>query len=241
MITEQSLFGEADEEDTAPTVSKPELVNKSAAVSKQDDDETLKHLKDVFKSDGLRQLVVSKINISVLQDQAAKVVNMLLGAAGELSYEDRPVAESAMGLWSTLVSVPKGDEESASIDPDFVIAGILKCKDVSVRETFMSTLSQVTRTQRSLQEPLMEILLLQMKTASEYGKQTRQYFGLATDIIPIYCNAMKNDDIKIEANDQCILLRILKIAIETLKCHESSEKRGLIGNDGTLQGVLELI
>jgi hypothetical protein len=34
MITEQSLFGEADEEDTAPTVSKPELVNKSAAVSK---------------------------------------------------------------------------------------------------------------------------------------------------------------------------------------------------------------
>ena len=87
----------------------------------------------------------------------------------------------------------------------------------------------------------MEILLLQMKTANEYGKQTRQYFGLATDIIPIYCNAMKNDSIKIEADDQGILLRILKIAIETLKCHESSEKRGLIGNDGTLQGVLELI
>ena len=30
---------------------------------------------------------------------------------------------------------------------------------------------------------------------------------------------MKNDDIKIEADEQGILLRILKIAIETLKCH----------------------
>lgn len=87
----------------------------------------------------------------------------------------------------------------------------------------------------------MEILLLQIKTASEYGKQTRQFFGLASDIIPIYCNAMKNDDIKIEADDQGILFRILKIAINTLKSHESSEKRGLIGNDGTLQGLLELI
>lgn len=49
------------------------------------------------------------------------------------------MAESAMGLWSTLVSIPKGKDQavSAQIDPDFVIAGILKCKDVSVRETFM--------------------------------------------------------------------------------------------------------
>ena len=63
-------------------------------------------MKDVFKADDLRQLVVSKINISVLQDQAAKVVNIML-SAGDLSHEDRPVAESAMGLWSTLVTVPK--------------------------------------------------------------------------------------------------------------------------------------
>ena len=52
---------------------------------------------------------------------------------------------------------------------------------------------------------------------------------------------MKNEDIKLVPDDNCILLKILKIAIETLKAHESSEKRGLIGNDGTLQGLFELI
>ena len=67
-ITQESLFG--PEDDTAPAVSKPEEKPeaKLSPASTSDDDETLQHLRDVFKAGDLRQLVVSKLNIALLQD-----------------------------------------------------------------------------------------------------------------------------------------------------------------------------
>lgn len=72
------------------------------------------------------------------------MVSTFLGAA-DFQPDDRPIIESAMGLWATLLSGSKETSQAVALESGFLALGLLKCRDAKVRECFKNTLASICK------------------------------------------------------------------------------------------------
>lgn len=85
---------------------------------------------------------------------------------------------------------------------------------------------------------MLEILLAETKELDNHGKTTKEYFGLFKDMGVAYLGGEETAGADFDVE---IVGRLVQQAIDSLKSHESSEKRHSIFIDNTLQGLLELL
>jgi len=166
--------------------------------------------------------VTSAVNAERLREQAVLVAKTFLGTTADFRVEDRPIIESAMNLWSSLVS-----ENLAQLDFDFITRGLLTCKDSKVRECFQTSLVQVVKTQPGFMAGVIEFAMKTLDRIKDFGTTTKEFFVLCKELCAIETNDHKMD----------LLLK----AITTLKAYKTFENKQSLVGDFTLQGLLNLI
>ena len=184
---------------------------------------------------------MKRIDIKRLQEQTIQVVSLFLSSE-DIKADDRHIIESAMSLWSTLI--PEAGESSANggqeytIDSKFLTSGLLSCKDTKVRECFRQCFDHMSTTKETMQLMLLTTLHNELKGIEEYGRSTREFFGLCKDLLP---RVLGKRTPETAADIDKVVTALYELVIELLKSHKSTEKRQSVVSDTTLQGLLGVI
>jgi hypothetical protein len=101
----------------------------------------------------------------------------------EIKPDDRDIVESAMNLWTSLVSDVKHEEQNLKIDSEFLGKGIHQCKNLRIREIFRTSFHSVCKVNKKMQTQLLQVLLSELTKVESLGKNTREFFGLYSDMI----------------------------------------------------------
>ena len=140
-----------------------------------------------------------------------------------------------MSLWSTLISeadvgLPNEGQEH-TIDTKFLTLGLLSCKDTKVRECFRQCFDHISTTKETMQLTLLKTLHDELKGVEEYGRNTREFFGLCKDLL---ARILGKRTPETAADIDKVVMELYELAIELLKSHKSTEKRQSIVSDTTL-------
>ena len=123
---------------------------------------------------------MKKIDTKKLQEQVIQVATLFIGQP-EIKLTDRYIIESALNLWQTTVF----NSGIFTLDTKFLALGILKTKDLKVRETFRDTFKQICNKYPTQCIPLLENAIDQLDGLKECSS-AREFFGLQKKLVQIY-------------------------------------------------------
>lgn len=144
-ITTALLFGDSSTGASAVATTK---VVKEDRDTKEDADapDPLDNLRRALQIDGLGKVVAERIDVASLREQVIRVVDLFL-SGDDIKAAERFIIDSAMSLWATLISDPNKEADKKDgktvLSPEFLVKGLIKSKDIKVRECFRDTFKQI--------------------------------------------------------------------------------------------------
>ena len=144
-VTTALLFGESDTGASAVATTK---VVKDDRDTKEEADapDPLDNLRRALEIDGLGKVVAERLDVASLQEQVIRVVDLFL-SGDDIKAAERFIIDSAMSLWATLISDPNKEADKKDgksvLSPEFLVKGLIKSKDIKVRECFRDSFRQI--------------------------------------------------------------------------------------------------
>ena len=153
-------------------------------------DEAHAQLVELLKGPEGTELLLT-LDFEKLQQQVVKLVSSIL-VQEQVSQEDKHIVENALGLWIGIVnykpalfsafSVFKGGNKIAAAS-DFIMHGVLYCKEEKIRQDFKTALSVLGRHSEALSF-LIKILSANFSQISDFP--CVQFFELYNELIDLF-------------------------------------------------------
>jgi hypothetical protein len=127
-------------------------------------------LKKILSSEAIHDLISSKVDIEMLKVQSIQVVGIFIKNK-TFDIKDRPIVESAMGLWEAIHS--DADESTAvPIEKEMLRRGLIECPEKKVRECFRDSISRIGKNNEAMFKFLQDFILETVNDLKKYSKNT---------------------------------------------------------------------